>query len=162
MRKLVFIIMIAAPLFAADSARRIDREVTVHASRGEVWKAWTTVEGARFFSPAANIELRPGGAYEMYFDPQAPEGKKGGEGNRIIAFEPERMLLFSWNAPTKFGPLREERTYVLLQLDDAGEGRTRVRLTHFGWREGKDWDAVYGYFGGAWTWVLGQLETKYP
>ncbi|HEV7920980.1 MAG TPA: SRPBCC domain-containing protein [Thermoanaerobaculia bacterium] len=67
MRKLALLIMIAAPLFAADSAHRIEREVAVHASRAEVWKAWTTVEGARFFAPAADIELRPGGAYEIYF-----------------------------------------------------------------------------------------------
>jgi uncharacterized protein YndB with AHSA1/START domain len=162
MRKLAFLILMAAPLFAADSARRIEREVTVHASRAEVWRAWTTVEGARFFAPEANIELRPGGVYEMYFNPREPAGKKGGEGNRIIEFEPERMMLFSWNAPVKFGPLREERTYVLLQFDDAGEGRTRVRLTHFGWREGKDWDAVHDYFGAAWTWVLEQLQKNYP
>ena len=161
MRKLVLIILMAAPLFAADSARRIEREVTVSASRAEVWRAWTTVDGSRFFAPAANIELRPGGAYEIYFNPEAPAGRKGGEGNRVIAFEPEQMLLFSWNAPVKFGPLREERTYVLLQLDDAGAERTRVRLTHFGWREGKDWDAVYDYFGGAWSWVLEQLEANY-
>jgi uncharacterized protein YndB with AHSA1/START domain len=161
MRKLAFILMIAAPL-AADSSRRIEREVTVHATRAEVWRAWTTEDGARFFSPASRIEPRPGGAYEMYFNPEEQAGRRGGEGNRILALEPERMMLFSWNAPTKFGPLREERTYVLLQLDDAGAGRTRVRLTHFGWREGKDWDAVYDYFGGAWTWVLVQLQKKYP
>ena len=55
MRRLALILMMTAPLFA-DSSRRLEREVTVGASRAEVWKAWTTADGARFFTPAAKIE----------------------------------------------------------------------------------------------------------
>lgn len=162
MKKLLLIVFIALPLFAAGSAKRIEREVLVHASRADVWEAWTSVSGAKtFFAPDANIELVPGGAYEIFFNPDAPPGTRGGEGNRVIAFEPQRFILFSWNAPPKFGPLREERTYVLVRFDDADGGATRVHLTHFGWRNGADWDAVYDYFGNAWTYVLAQLSKRF-
>jgi uncharacterized protein YndB with AHSA1/START domain len=155
---LLLSLCIALPLAAADASRRIEREVTVRAPRAVVWKAWTSVEGAKtFFAPDANIELAPGGAYEIWFKPDAPAGARGGEGNRVVAFEPERFLLFTWNAPAKFGPLRNERTYVLVRFEDAEHGATRVRLTHFGWRPGADWDAVYDYFDHAWDSVLGNL-----
>src|SRR6185369_1373932 len=113
-RMIVLLFAITVPLFAADPSQRIERDVVVHGSRAEVWKAWTTTSGAKtFFAPDANIELTPGGAYEIFFN---------------------------WNAPTKFGPLRNERTYVMVRFDDAANGATRVRLTHFGWRAGRDWE----------------------
>jgi len=163
MKKLIVLLFaITVPLFAADPAQRIERDVVVHGSRADVWTAWTTTSGAKtFFAPDANIELVPGGAYEIFFNPDAAPGSRGGEGNRVVTFEPERLIVFTWNAPTKFGPLRNERTYVMVRFDDAADGATRVRLTHFGWRAGRDWDEVYGYFDKAWDHVLGQLMKRF-
>jgi uncharacterized protein YndB with AHSA1/START domain len=163
MKKLmVLLFVMTVPLSAADPAQRIERDVVVHGSRADVWKAWTTNAGAKtFFAPDANIELRPGGAYEIFFNPDAPAGARGGEGNHVVTFEPERFIVFTWNAPTKFGPLRNERTYVMVRFDDAPNGSTRVRLTHFGWRPGHDWDEVYGYFDKAWDHVLGSLAKRF-
>jgi uncharacterized protein YndB with AHSA1/START domain len=136
--------------------------VVVRASRGEVWRAWTSIEGAKtFFSQDANIELRPGGAYEIYFNMTAPPGERGGETNQVIAFVPEEMILFSWNAPPKFGPLRREHTYVMVRFDDERGGGTRVRLTHFGWREGSEWNAIYEYFDRAWSFVMTNFQKAY-
>jgi uncharacterized protein YndB with AHSA1/START domain len=160
-RAFMALLFIAVPLHA-DSARRIEKEVVVSAPRATVWNAWTTTDGAKtFFAPDAKIELVPGGAYEIYFGPTQPAGLKGGETNRVIAFEPQTMLLFSWNAPPKFGPLRKEHTYVLIRFDDAPGGGTRVRLTHFGWREADEWNAVYDYFDKAWGPVMGNFAKRY-
>ena len=162
MRKfLVALLFIATPVFA-DSARRIEKETVVSAPRSEVWKAWTSTAGVKtFFSQDANIELTPGGPYEIYFDMSKPPGVRGGETNQVVAFEPERVLVFSWNAPPKFGALRNEHTYVMVRFDDAAAGGTRVRLTHFGWREGKEWNEIYDYFDKAWGFVLGNFEKRY-
>lgn len=160
---LALLLLVLAPLaHAADAARRLEHEVTVKASRAAAWRAWTTNEGARtFFAPDAKIELTPGGAYEIYFNPTEPPGKRGGETNQVVTFDPERLLLFTWNAPTKFGPLRDEHTFVLLRFDDAPGGGTRVRLTQFGWRDGTGWNAVYDYFDAAWPHVLESFRKKY-
>lgn len=156
--RLFVLLLLATPLFA-DSARRIEREAIVPASRGEAWRAWASAEGLKsWLAEGAKVELQPGGAYEIYFSMSAPEGQRGGETNRVIAFEPERMLLFSWNAPPKFGPLRNEHTYVLVRFDDAPGGGTRVRLTHFGWREADDWNPIYDYFDNAWTRVMDRFR----
>jgi uncharacterized protein YndB with AHSA1/START domain len=148
-----------ALLFVLIDARHIEKEVTLNAPVASVWKAWTTEEGAKvFFAPASRIEMRPGGAYEMYFVPSLPAGQQGGEGNRVIDFQREKFLLITWNAPPKFGALRDERTFVLVTFDRVGDEKTRVRLTHFGWREGAGWNDVYAYFDKAWDVVLGRLS----
>lgn len=160
MRTLMIVLFVVlCPRFvAADASRRIEKEVVVNGSIGTVWNAWTTAEGAKsFFAPSSKIELRPGGAYEMYFVESQPEGLKGGEGNRIVDYEPEKLLLFTWNAPPKFGPLRNERTFVMVRFEPVGDLKTRVRLTHFGWRDAAGWDAVYAYFESAWDVVLRRL-----
>jgi hypothetical protein len=43
---------------------------------------------------------------------------------------------------------------VVVELDQAGEGSTRVRLTHLGFGEGPQWDGTLAYFESAWGYVL--------
>lgn len=138
--------------------RAIVKTVHVDAPRAEAWRAWTDEATlTQWFSPEAKIELRPGGAYEMYFLLDQPPGGRGGEGNTIQSYLPGRLLAFTWNAPPSFGPLRGPHTYVLLEFADRLTGGTEVKLTHYGWREGDDWAKVYDYFDAAWTRVLASL-----
>ena len=149
---------VIALLFVLFDARHIEKEVVVNAPVSAVWAAWTTTDGARkFFAPSSRIEMKAGGAYEMYFVPSLPPGQQGGEGNRVIDFQPEKFLLITWNAPPKFGALRDERTFVLVTFDPVAANQTRVRLTHFGWREGKEWNDIYAYFDNAWSTVFKRL-----
>ena len=135
----------------------------MRASVEEVWRAWTTSDGAAmFFAPKARIELVPGGAYELYFDLDASEGLRGSEGCRVLSFLPLEMLSFEWNAPPEFAEVRKElmrrHTWVVVQFYSLGRGQVRVRLTHLGWREGEEWERVFQYFLRAWDVVLGRLE----
>lgn len=140
--------------------RHLRKEMVVQSARAEVWRAWTDgTELTQWFGPGAHVELRAGGPYEILFMMDQPPGLQGGEGNQIQSFEPHRFLAFTWNAPPQFGPLREVRTWVRLELDDVAEG-TRVTLIHYGWRSGKDWAAVYNYFDAAWGHVM-QALTQY-
>ena len=52
-------------------AERVIRlEEIIEASAADVWKAWTTVEGLRaFLAPDAVIDVRPGGPWEIHFEP---------------------------------------------------------------------------------------------
>lgn len=148
----------------AESTRenRIVKETVVPAARAEVWRAWTTSEGiASFFCERNHVELRVGGAFEMYFDPSKPEGQQGSEGCRILAFLPEEMLAFSWNAPPQFPEVRRQRTQVFVYFSDEGDGRTRVRLTNHGYGEGELWDPVYEYFDRAWGFVIENLAKSF-
>lgn len=145
-----------------DTSRAITGEVIVNAARSEAWEAFTTSEGATtFFAPEAHIELRLGGPYEIYFNPAADEGSRGSEGCEVLSYLPQRMLSFSWNAPPQFPEIRKQRTFVVVQLEDAGDRKTKVSLTHAGWGQGEQWDRVFAYFDQAWPRVLAHLQERF-
>ena len=140
---------------APDTERVITCEIDVPAPLADVWCAWTTKEGAEtFFAPRCNIDLRPGGAYEMLFDLEAEPGKQGGEGMVVMAIQPQRMLAFTWNAPPHLPSVRGQMTHVVVRLLETETGMTRVTLRHDGWGEGGEWDAAFRYFARAWADVV--------
>jgi uncharacterized protein YndB with AHSA1/START domain len=132
----------------------ITGEILVDAFKSDVWEAWTTESGAKtFFAPDCKIDLRPGGAYEMYFDPDAPEGYRGGKGCRILALEDEQMLSFTWNAPPSMPDIRGQFTHVTVRFEHDYYG-TRVTLSHDGWGEGQAWGEAMIYFDKAWNKIV--------
>ncbi len=143
--------------------RAIWAEVEIQAPIEEVWSAWTTEDGIRtFFAPEGRIELRPGGAYEMYFNLDAPAGQRGGEGMHIMALQPLKMLSFTWNAPPELPAMRDQITHVTVRLKELGKGETLVTLIHDGWGEGEEWDAAFDYFVRAWgDIVLPRLQYRF-
>ena len=143
-------------------SRVIQKEVILPASLAEVWDAWTTVPGVTtFFAPKAKVELTIGGAYEMYFDPDAPPGSQGSEGCKVLSYLPQQMLSFDWSAPPHLPNVRKERTWVVILLEELDERRVKVKLTHLGWRGGEEWDEAFRYFLRAWGTVLGRLEHRF-
>lgn len=165
MRKLVWlaILFLIVSLNAVSEERRIERTMTLDAPIEDVWDAWTTEEGvATFFSENATIELRPGGAYEILFDMSAPEGTRGCEGCRVLAFDPPHMISFTWNAPPKFGALRQHQTHVTVHLTELGLNRTRLDFLHEGFGDSETWAEIHRYFEVAWGGqVLPRLEKRF-
>ncbi|AMO25640.1 hypothetical protein UC35_21400 [Ramlibacter tataouinensis] len=142
--------------------RAIDREVLVEAEVDAVWQAWTTSEGIKtFFAPDARVELRVDGPFEIFINPYAQPGLKGADGMRIIGFQKNRMLSFTWNAPPSLPEARQQRSVVVLRFEPEGDKRTRVVLHHTGWGEGGEWDQAFEYFSKAWPSVLGNLQKRF-
>ncbi len=144
--------------------RVLRKETTVDATRAEVWATWTTVDGVKsFFAPDADIELKLGGKYEIYFMPDAPAGDRGADGCTVLSYLAPEMLAFTWNAPPSIPELRaaQARTQVVLRFDELEPGKTRVRLTQHGFSEGEDWDLYYTYFDNAWGKVLTWLKDRF-
>jgi uncharacterized protein YndB with AHSA1/START domain len=164
-RSLLACVASGAPIVAAaNPADRVLRtELTVAAPLAEAWKAWTTEDGVKsFFAPGCHIEPKVDGAYEIFFNPQGEPGLRGAEGMRILAFEPERRLAFTWNAPPTIPAIRGQRTMVEVAFASLDAQHTRIRFTHLGWGEGADWDAAYAYFDTAWnTFVLPHLVHRF-
>ena len=131
----------------------------VNASVDDIWHKWTTHEGLLTFFGAGNkIELRIGGAFEIYFMMDQPYGTRGAEGCEVLSFLPKKMLSFSWNAPPQFDAIRNgsDNTWVVVEMMEDGSA-TKITLTHLGWLEGEDWNAVYDYFVNAWDMVMDNL-----
>jgi len=142
--------------------RVLEKKATVDASIGPVWEAWTTEEGIKsFFAPACNVDIRVDGPFEILFDPGAEPGKRGAEGCRILAFQPEKMLAFTWNAPPHLAEARKQWTHVVVWFEEAGPGSTSITIRHDGWGEGCEWDQAFEYFDRAWETVLRWLRHRF-
>lgn len=177
--------VLGSPVWAGNENRlwegktRTDRtvvvEATVDAAPQRVFDAWTTPEGLKtFFGPKAVVEPRVGGAYTLIFTPEAdPEGLSlGTKGARILRFEPGRSLAFEWitfvgqdglgpERPPYMAPAERNArplpTWVELSLEALPQGRTHLKLAHYGFRRGGPWEAAYPYFTSAWAGVVSRL-----
>ncbi|HVZ94346.1 MAG TPA: SRPBCC domain-containing protein [Phycisphaerales bacterium] len=160
------------PSTVVDAERVIRAEVIVQAPVAEVWKAWTTSEGVKsFLERPCEIDCRVGGKYEIYFGgDEAPAGLRGSEGCTVLAYAPERMVSFTWNAPPKFASVRNgaERTMVVVEMRPITAMHTKVTLVHHGWPR-KDaslanideWNGTFEYFKNAWPSVMKALGERF-
>ena len=157
--------------------RTIFLEAVLDAPPAEVFGLWTSEEGIRqFFAPAARVDARVGGRYEILFAPDKdPEGNSHGtKGARILKLVPAKELAFEWitfagdelpgyNAPPYAPPaernVRPLPTWVELRFDPvAGRpGQTHLRFAHHGFREGEKWQQSFQWFQRAWKGVLDEL-----
>jgi uncharacterized protein YndB with AHSA1/START domain len=136
---------------AGASDHILRAEFVLDAPVAAVWAAWTTEAGiTSFFAPGCHVESHVDGAYEIFFAPGAPAGQRGADGMRILGYEPQKRLSFTWNAPPRFASIRSQRTQVVVELEAVGTQQTRLRFTHQGWGDGPEWDPVYAYFDAAW------------
>ena len=161
--------MLAGAALAATSTAVLAGEladlefrVVVDAPRTQVWNAWSNAEGLEtFFGREALIEPHAEGAFAIHFTPENPPGQRGAEDLRIMAFEPEGRIAFSWSAPPNWPAIRAQRTFVEVTLTPVGESETLVVLRHIGWGDGSEWGEVRDYFTGAWEVVLGRLQYSF-
>jgi uncharacterized protein YndB with AHSA1/START domain len=142
--------------------RAIIEKITVKANVDDVWRAWTTTEGIKsFFAPDAKVELRVDGPFEIYINPLAEPGLRGGDDLRVIGFQEKKMLSFTWNAPPSLPEARKQRSVVIVRFASRGDAITDVTLTHIGWGEGGEWDKAYDYFAKSWPNVLKNLKKRF-
>lgn len=144
--------------------RAIVEEAVVSADALSAWRLWTTNEGFKSFFPGGpaletNIDLRPGGPFEVFIIPGAPEGARGCDDCRILGYEEGRMISFTWtNRPDM--AVRPHKTSVVVTFDPLTDDTTRVTLVADGWGAGPDWDVAYVYFDKAWESVLRSFKER--
>lgn len=147
---------------ASAAERALDKTIDVPASVDAVWDAWTTRAGiVAFMAPDAEIDPRPGGLFEVRFDPLAGPGDRGADDMRYLALQPKKMLSYTWNAPPHLPQARQQRTFVIVRFEPLGDRATRVKMHHTGWGDGGEWDQAYAYFDKAWSTVLGNLKKRF-
>jgi uncharacterized protein YndB with AHSA1/START domain len=156
--------IMAQPLSEAE--RTLTKEkilglyIRINAPLDSVWARWSTEKGIRkFFAPACKFEPKVLSQFEILFAPSAPEGQRGAENNRILALQEKQMISFTWDAPPQWPEIRKNRTTVAIRLYKIKDAETLVTLSHTGWGNGPEWDAVYTYFSNAWAgFVLPNLK----
>lgn len=164
-----FICLVAAllvlPVGAGAQPLPPDIAVTkiVNVPLATAWGAWTTAEGIEsFFAPkAAKVEPFPGGAFELWFGVNLPEGSRGSEGCRVHSVKPMEQFVFEWSAPPTIPVIRPLRTLVYLDFKALDERRTEVTLRNFGYGEGEEWAKAKAYFQKAWPVIMANYQKRY-
>jgi len=148
-------------MLPGDDTSRLDLKITLDTDPATAWADWTSSEGAAsFFAKDNKVELKPWGAFEMYFLPEGSP-QRGSEGCKVLAYIPGELFSFTWNAPPNFPDLKDQTTIVVLYFRATDDGRTRIDLVHSGFGSSDRWQDMRGYFQQAWTYVLGQQQKKY-
>ena len=126
----------------------------------DVWKAWTDSEStAKWLAPKANVDFRPGGAWEFFWsdDPK----KDSTLGCVILEVEQESLLRFEWQGRTAFLhmflPPGGERTVIEVRFERQVNG-TLVTLDHAETRHHPDWAAYEVWMSKAWEMALEALK----
>jgi uncharacterized protein YndB with AHSA1/START domain len=157
------------PAHADEPLAPVDVQAVVAADREKVWRTFTTAEGWRdFLGAQAAIGAQPGEPFEVFFNPQAPEGERGSEGCRVLGIIPGEMISYTWNAPPKFPFARGQHTWVVVTFEALSPATTRVRLRELGFRElvashperRAEVEQVRAYFATAWPQVLSALAAR--
>ena len=152
--------LLAAPA-NAQLRPMVYSEVTVDAPVSDVWTDWTTADGlTSFFAKEANVDLRQGGAYQLYFAPDAPIGSRGNDAGEILGWQDERMLNVSWAMPPYMPEIRPHLTVLQLEFETLSAERTRLRVFHTGFGRGAEWEEGRDYFQATWPQVLSAYKKQ--
>lgn len=155
-------------LFSALPARaQVDTLVTegvVNAPVQAVWRAWTTSAGLQaWLAPHADIELRLGGLMRTQYDPKGTLGDAGTIENRVLAFEPERMLAIQVaRAPEGF-PFKAEVTsmWTVLHFQPTAAGGTQLRIVGMGFGADEAGQRMKEFFRRGNAFTLQQLQKRF-
>jgi uncharacterized protein YndB with AHSA1/START domain len=108
---------------------RIEREILIDAPLETVWAIVTDPEHVgSWFSDAADIDLRPGGAATLTWE------KHGVARARVERVEAPHSFSFRWARPPAGEPREGNSTLVEFALSPEGEG-TRLRVVESGFQE---------------------------
>jgi uncharacterized protein YndB with AHSA1/START domain len=126
---LAFLLACAGAASGQDD-RSIVNEGIVNAPVADVWKVWTTSEGYRLLGVAlADVDFRIGGLIRSRYSADGTLGDDQTIHNRILAYEPMRMIATRIDKPPAGFPFKEAWTNVwtVVTLTPLADGRTHVR-----------------------------------
>ncbi len=129
-----------------DGRHRLVHETVVDATADEVWQAIATAQG--WTGWAVPTAWADGDVIETSYAPGASRGDSTTIRQQVTARIPGRLLAFrTIGAPDGFPHFDSFRQVShLFELEPAGEGRTRVRLTGAGYADDEAGRQLLGFF----------------
>lgn len=156
------LLLLALPLSGrAGDAPPIVSQVTIQAPVSRVWKAWATSDGLRgWLAPLASIEVKLEGLMRANYNPQGSLDDDGAIHNRILAFEPERMLAIKVaKTPKGFPfPTAVQSMWTVLHFLPQGADRTELRIVGLGFTDEPESKAMRDFFQKGNDYTAAQLK----
>ena len=124
-------------------------EADINAPLRAVWNVWTSGEGYKAIGAAkADVDLRVGGLIRSHYRPAGVLGDEGTIVNRILAYEPLRMMAIQIDKPPKGFPFKEawRHTWTVITMTDIGNGRTHLRVASMGFGADEESMAMRQFF----------------
>jgi uncharacterized protein YndB with AHSA1/START domain len=161
-----------APVVTLTSKRRhpegrpdqVVSEGVIDAPVEAVWAALATKEGLESWNVAhAEIDLKVGGRMRTHYDPKGVIGDPNTIENTILAFEPNRLLVMQVaNPPAKF-PFKDaiRKMWTVIHFEDAGPGRTRLRIVGVGYGDDDESRKLKGFFAKGNEYTIKKLQAKF-
>jgi uncharacterized protein YndB with AHSA1/START domain len=128
----------------------------VQAPIEDVWKVWSTPEGWKILGLAkVDLDFRVGGLIRSHYKEDGVLGDPATIQNRILAYEPPRMLAIKIDRPPQSFPFKEawKSTWTVISLEALDSTRTRLRIASLGFGDDEESLAMRKFFeqGNAWT-----------
>jgi uncharacterized protein YndB with AHSA1/START domain len=161
----VVLIVIVSGSASAQNVSPLVAEGIVEAPVDTVWAAWSTSDGLRgWLAPHAEIDLRVGGLMRTNYDPAAVLGDRQTIENEVLSFEPGRMLSIRVaRAPDDFPFANAIRPmWTVLYFDEAGPGRTRLRVVSLGFRPDEESQRMRAFFDHGNKATVEALQRRFP
>ena len=134
---------------AADGTRFYKDSLVIRAPAKVLWSGLTDpVQYRRWAAPVSRVDFRLGGEIEASYDPKGHLGDPDNIRNAIIAYLPERLLVFrNVQAPAAL-PARElyPSTVKIVEFEPLGPDLTRVSISGVGFGDGPKFDQLYRFF----------------
>jgi len=149
---------------AAQDVSPLVHDAVIAAPAADVWAAFTTGEGLRsWMAPHAEIDLRLGGLMRSNYNAGAPLADAGTISNRILAFEPGRMLALQVADPPRGFPFPTaiQQMWTVLYFEPLDARRTRVRSVALGFGPGEEAQQMRAFFQQGNAATLAQLQKRF-
>jgi uncharacterized protein YndB with AHSA1/START domain len=143
--------------------RVLTNSIVINAPAAVLWKSFTDpADYRRWAGGVAAVDLRIGGSFEASYDPNGKIGDADNIRHRIVAFTPERLIVFqNLQAPGLPGEALYRGTDIVLQFEPLGPNETRVTVSHVGFGSDAGYDPLYAFFKAGDARMLRAMKAAY-
>ncbi|HMF10743.1 MAG TPA: SRPBCC domain-containing protein [Gemmataceae bacterium] len=146
-----------------DDSRQVTEGI-IDAPLDAVWDALATKKGQEAWNVAhAEIDLKIGGKMLTHYDAKGKIGDPNTIENIILAFEPNKMLTIKVGKPPEKFPFKEaiKEVWHVMYFDEAGAGRTRLRLVGLGYGPDEESKKLREFFEKGNAYTLKKLQEHF-
>lgn len=166
MKRFVFLLLAlsAGNMSSVLAHETITTEGVIDAPVAKVWNAWTTTSGLKaWLAPHVEIDLRIDGLMRTNYDPKGSLGDSGTIENRVLAFDPERMLSIRvTTAPADFPfKARVGEMWTVVYFQPTPEGKTVLHIVGLGFADDAESEGMKAFFQRGNDYTLAQLQKRF-